>query len=114
MKNNPSTYIIEEVLDSLKKIVTVGKKFQIIEILIFTNIKRFKFFTNIKQKLKSFCLLLSEHIPCKKSIVIVKKFDFEIFTYLYVFSSPEFIYAIFTVMYVCAYVCMYMSEHDSV
>ena len=35
----------------------------------------------------------------KKSIVIVKKFDFEIFTYLYVFRSPEFIYAIFTVIW---------------
>ena len=31
----------------------------------------------------------------------MKKFDFEIFTYLCVFRSPEFIYAIFTVMHVC-------------
>ena len=45
--------------------------------------------------------LLSEHILCKESIVIVKKFDFDIFTYLYVFRSSEFICAIFTVMYVC-------------
>ena len=48
--------------------------------------------------------LLSEHILCKEGIVIVKKFDFEIFTYLYVLRSPEFIYAILGVMYVC--VCM--------
>ena len=53
--------------------------------------------------------LLSKHILCKESIVTVKKFDFEILTYLYVLRSPEFIYAIFTVMYVCIYV----SEHNS-
>ena len=43
--------------------------------------------------------LLSEHILCTESIVIVKEFDFEILTYLYVLWSPEFIYAIFGVMY---------------
>ena len=66
--------------------------------------------------------LLFEHILCKESIVIVKKFDFEILIYLYVLRSPEFIYAIFGVMYVrmcvcvcvCVYVCVYVSEHDSV
>ena len=61
--------------------------------------------------------LLSEHILCKESIVIVKKFDFEILTHLYVLRSPEFIYAIFSVMYVCVCVCIYVcyvSEHDSV
>ena len=61
--------------------------------------------------------LLSEHILCKESIVIVKKFDFEILTDLYVLRSPEFIYAIFAVyvgVYVCMYVCVYVSEHDSV
>ena len=36
----------------------------------------------------------------------MKKFDFEIFIYLYVFRSPEFIYAIFAVMYA--------NEHDNV
>ena len=50
--------------------------------------------------------LLSEHMLSKESIVIVKKFDFEILTYLYVLTSPEFIYAIFGVMYVCMCVCM--------
>ena len=50
-------------------------------------------------------LLLSEHILRKESIVIMKKFDFEILMYLYVLRSPEFIYAIFTVMYVCVCVC---------
>ena len=54
----------------------------------------------------------------KESIVIAKKFDFEILTYLYVLRSPELIYAIFGVMYVCicvrVYVCVYVSEHDSV
>ena len=45
--------------------------------------------------------LLSEHVLCKESIVIEKKFDFEILTYLYVFRSPEFLCAIFTVMYTC-------------
>ena len=42
--------------------------------------------------------LLSE--LCKESIVIVKKFDCEILTYLYVLRSPKFIYA-FPGMYVC-------------
>ena len=41
------------------------------------------------------CILLSEHVLCKESIVIAKKFDFEILTYLYVLRSREFIYAIF-------------------
>ena len=50
--------------------------------------------------------LLSEHILCKERIVLVKKFDFEILTYLYVFRSTEFICAIFTVMYVCMCVCL--------
>ena len=59
-------------------------------------------------------MLLSEHILCKESIVIVKEFDFEIFTYLCVFRSPEFLYAIFMVMYVCMCVCVYVNEHDSV
>ena len=46
--------------------------------------------------------LLSEHILCKESILIVKKFDFEILTYLFVSKPAEFIYAIFTVMYTCS------------
>ena len=37
--------------------------------------------------------LLSKHILCKESIVIVKKFDFEILMHLYVLRSLEFIYA---------------------
>ena len=53
-----------------------------------------------------------------ESIVIVKKFDFQILKYLYVLSPLEFIYAIFGVMHVrmcvCAYVCVYVSEHDSI
>ena len=58
--------------------------------------------------------LLSEHVLCKESIVIVKKFAFEILTYLYVFMSSEFICAIFMVMYVCICVYVCVSEHDSV
>ena len=54
--------------------------------------------------------LLSDHILCKESILIVKKFDFEILTYLYILTSPEFIYATFMVM--CT--CMYVNEPDSV
>ena len=50
--------------------------------------------------------LLSEHILCKESIVIVKKFDFEILSHLYVLRSPEFIYAIFGVMYECVCMCV--------
>ena len=44
-------------------------------------------------KISSNCLprpfLLSEHTLCKESFVTVKKFDFETFTYLFVFRSPE-------------------------
>ena len=88
------------------------------------------FFTGIRQKFKhiftysflktyriakKFRFLLSEHILCKGNIVIVKKFDIDILTYLYVLRSPEFIYAIFGEMYVCMCVCacVYESEHDS-
>ena len=63
-------------------------------------------------------LLLSEHILCKESIVSKekKKIYLGILTRLYIFRSPEFIYAIFTVMYGCICVCMcvYVSEHYSV
>ena len=57
-----------------------------------------------------------EHILCKECIVIVKKFDFEILTYLYVMWSSEFIYAIFKVTYVCmcAFICAHVGEHDGV
>ena len=52
--------------------------------------------------------LLSEHIILgKKRIVIAKKFEFEILTYLCVFMSPEIIYATFTMLYVC--VCMWVN-----
>ena len=47
----------------------------------------------------------------KGSIVIMKKFDFEILIYLNVLRSLEFIYAIFTV---CVSVCVCVSEYDSV
>ena len=40
----------------------------------------------------------------------MKKFDFEILTYLYVFRSSVLVYAIFMVMYVYMYVYMYMSR----
>ena len=58
------------------------------------------------KKTVSDSFLLSEHIICKESIVIVKELDFEILTYLYALRSPEFIYAIFGVMHVCMCVCM--------
>ena len=41
------------------------------------------------------------NILCNESIIVVKKFDFEILTYLYVLRTPKFIYAIFRVMNVC-------------
>ena len=65
---------------------------------------------NIKKFTYTFQMLflLSEHLLYKESIVIVKKFDSEILMYLYVLRSPEFIYAIFGVMYVCMCVCMYV------
>ena len=67
-----------------------------------------------KGSLYSQIFLLSEHILRKESIVIVKKFDFEIFIHLYVLRSPEFILVIFTVMYACIRMWVYVSEHDSV
>ena len=56
----------------------------------------------------SHVLLLSEHTLCKDSIAIVKKFDFEILTHLYILRPPEFIYAIFAVMY--AFICVGVCE----
>ena len=60
--------------------------------------------------------LLSEDILCKESILIMKKFDFEILTYLYILRPPQFFYAIFMMIYAfnCVRVCVYVSEHDSV
>ena len=43
--------------------------------------------------------LLFEHM---EYIVVMKKIDCEIWRYLCVLKFPKFIYAIFTVMYVCA------------
>ena len=65
---------------------------------------------NPVRKKKEWCLLLSEDILCKESTVTLKKFDFKIFTYLYISRFPEFIYAIFMVMYACMYVCMCACE----
>ena len=44
--------------------------------------------------------LLSEYILCKESIVIMKKFHFEILLYSDVFVLPVFLYAIFKVTHV--------------
>ena len=49
--------------------------------------------------------LLSKYILRKESVVIMKKFDFDILTYLYVLRSREFNYTIFTMMYACMCVC---------
>ena len=53
----------------------------------------------------------------RKCIVIMKIFDFEILTYLYILRSPEFIYAIFGVMYVCMWVslcvCVWVNTIES-
>ena len=59
---------------------------------------------------RNFPLLLFEHVLCKESVIVMKKFDFEILTYLYVLRSPEFIYAIFTVMYACMCECESVCE----
>ena len=45
---------------------------------------------------------------CKETIVVMKKFEFGILTYLNVLRSPEFIYAIFSVMHVCMYVSVHV------
>ena len=100
-----------------KKLVLIKKvissfKFYFIE--MFISIKYFLYEASVCQR--CFAFWLSKHILCKESIVIAKKFDFEILTYLYVLRSLEFIYTIFTVMYECMYVCVrvYVSEHDGV
>ena len=57
--------------------------------------------------------LLSEHILCKESIAILKKINFQIFTYLYVFRSPEFFMLFLQwCRYIFVYICV--SEHDSI
>ena len=68
-------------------------------------------FTSANEIYCIFPFLLSEHILCKESIVVVKKIDFQISTYLYVLRSSEFIYAIFMVicMYVCVCLCVWGS-----
>ena len=75
------------------------------EKVIFNNTKYCPCMWDACQVMNIVKYLLSEHILGKANIVTVKKFDFQILTYLCVFKSPEFIYAIFKVMYVC--VCMY-------
>ena len=69
-------------------------------------------FKNTVKKL----FLFSKNVLRKESIVIIKKFDFEILTYLLVLRLPEFIYAIFTVMYLSMCVCVrvHVNEYDSV
>ena len=62
-----------------------------------------------KNPLKLF--LFSKHILCKESMVIVKKFDFEILTYLYVLRFPELIYDFLRDV---SSLCMYVREQDSV
>ena len=54
---------------------------------------------------------ISEHILCKESIMILKKFNFEILTHLYILRSHEFIYAI---LVTCIYMCVYVSEYNRV
>lgn len=63
-------------------------------------------------------LILSEHILCKESIVIMKKSDFEILVHLYVLGPPEFIFiflqwCLYVCMCVCTHVCVCVCEHDS-
>ena len=52
------------------------------------------------------------NIECKERIVIKKKLDFEILTYLCVLRSPESNYAVFAVMH--ARMCVCVSEHNSI
>ena len=51
-----------------------------------------------------------EHKLRKESIIIMKKFDFEILTYLEVLRSPDFIHVTYViiVMYVFMCACMYV------
>ena len=54
---------------------------------------------------------ISTFRTCKESIVIVKKFDFEILTYFILFEASG--------IHLCyflgdVYVCVYVSGHDSV
>ena len=55
--------------------------------------------------------LLSKYILRKESVVIMKKFDFDILTYLYVLRSPEYIYAFLQWR---IYMCVYVIEQESV
>ena len=51
-------------------------------------------------------ILIFNYIQLKENITIMKKYDFEILTYLKVFRSPEFICIVFVVMY--ARICVYV------
>ena len=57
--------------------------------------------------------LLSEHILCEETIVIMKKTTYRFFTYLYVLTASKLVCAIVKVMYVCKCARVYESEHDS-
>ena len=46
----------------------------------------------------------------QENIEVMKKFNYAILIYLYVLSYPEFIYAIFTVMYLYVCACMCVCE----
>ena len=54
-----------------------------------------------------FGLSLPDDTLCKESIVIEKKFDLEILTYLCDLKCPEIIYTVFMLMHVCVYACVY-------
>ena len=54
--------------------------------------------------------LPSEHILCKESIVTVKKFDFEILTYLYVSGIHLYYFRDDVCMYVCMCVSLCVCE----
>ena len=56
---------------------------------------------NFKSYRKSSNNFAVDCIPCKESILIMKKIEFEIFTHLRVSRSPEFTYYIFTMMCIC-------------
>ena len=44
----------------------------------------------------------------RKGIILMKKLVFKILTHSYVLRVPEFIYAIFAVMYACMCICMFV------
>ena len=58
-------------------------------------IGQFNLIKRCSRKSPAISFLLSEHILCKESTVVIKKFELETLTHLCALKSHEFVYAFF-------------------